>query len=370
MMAASEPLPNDAWIVALLSLPALGPSRLHQLLERYGAEESWNRLVSGKHVLVESVRLQTVEEWRGAASSVSVREHWEAIHGLGISVAARGAPRYPQRLVDDVEPPELLFSLGSDEGLATLDRPTVAIVGTRKCTSYGQRCAFELGAALAESGVAVVSGLALGIDAAAHRGALSASGASAAAPVGVVGSGLDVIYPRRNADLWATIARRGVLLSETPPGIGPEAWRFPARNRIIAGLADAVLVIESHERGGSLITVDEAQLRDVPVGVVPGPITSNASAGSNRLLVDGATPVLDVGDVHALMGYSSPSPPTSDGPHVEESHVLAVLGWTPQSLDQLCTRMERPVSEVASEIERLVAIGLCQRTGPWIERVR
>lgn len=367
-MMALDPPPNDAWVVALLSLPSLGPSRLHQLLQRYGAEEAWRRLRTGKPVAVESVRPGTIDGWREAASRVSIAEHWEAIHSLGVAVVARGSSEYPQRLLDDIEPPEILFSIG-DVGAVRPETPTVAIVGTRKCTAYGQRCAFELGAALAESGVTVISGLALGIDAAAHRGALMASGPLVAPPAGVVGSGLDVVYPRQNGDLWSQVATRGVLCSETPPGIGPASWRFPARNRIIAALADALIVIESHDRGGSLISVDEAQLRDVPVGVVPGPITSNASAGSNRLLVDGATPVLDASDVLALIGYSAPRLPKTTSEALAPSDVLDAIGWTPLSLEQICARIAQPAAEVAAEVERLIGIGLIHRNGPWIERV-
>lgn len=370
MTPAAQPIPDDAWVVALLTLPSLGPSRLHQLLARYGAKDSWERLRTGKPVSIESVRPSIIDGWREAARRLSVAEHWEAIHSLGIAVVSRHSSDYPRRLADDIEPPEILFSLGGLADVLRPDNPTVAIVGTRKCTAYGQRCAFELGAALAESGVTVISGLALGIDAAAHRGALSASGGLAAAPAGVVGSGLDVVYPKQNSDLWTQVARRGVLCSETPPGIGPASWRFPARNRIIAALADALIVVESHDRGGSLISVDEAQLRDVPVGVVPGPITSNASAGSNRLLVDGATPVLDVSDVLALIGYSPPRPAKTGSDVLEGSEVLDAMGWTPLSLEQICARIARPAPEIAAEVERLVATGVMHRNGPWLERVR
>jgi DNA processing protein len=364
-MSDTDELPNEAWTVALLSLPGLGPSRLRALLAEDSAPKIWQRLVSGQLIRLDLVPQLTIDQWRIAARAMSVAEHWGAIGSLGITVSEHGSTAYPSRLQEDVEPPKVLFSLGDP----VPDGPTVGVVGTRKCTSYGQRCAFELGAALADAGVSVVSGLAFGIDAAAHRGALSRSHGAAAPVIGVVGSGLDVIYPKRNAGLWAEVASRGTLLSETPPGVGPERWRFPARNRIIAGLSDAVIVVESHERGGSLLTVDEAQARDVPVGAVPGPITSNAAAGSNQLLVDGATPVLDVSDVLALIGHSPPRVVSEDREDVS-SELLDALGWTPQSFEQLCARLSLPASEVALQLERLVSEGLCARSGPWIERVR
>lgn len=366
-MSARDELPYEAWIVALLTLPKMGPSRLNALLEAHGADGAWDRLCTGKPVRLDQVKSETVDRWREAARSVSVADHWQAIGSLGISVCELGAGEYPERLRHDIEPPQVLFSLGGVLG----EGPTVGIVGTRKCTSYGQRCAFELGAALANAGVHVVSGLALGVDAAAHQGALSATEVGRGQPIGVVGSGLDIIYPRRNASLWERVAQAGVLYSETAPGVGPAAWRFPARNRIIAGLSDAVVVIESHDRGGSLLTVDEAQLRDVPVGAVPGPITSKSAAGSNRLLVDGATPILGVDDVFSMIGYSPPTRiDTTGDPEDLCSAVLDALGWTPLSLDQLCGRTTLTASEVAVELERLVTLGAVTRSGPWLERVR
>ncbi len=369
-MSAGHDLPPDAWIVALLSLPELGPNRLKQLMIDRDAKDAWTAICTGRPIELEAVRSSTIETWRSAARVMSVENHWEAIHGLGISVTTHGTSDYPERLVDDIEPPRALFTLGRPTAALSGSAPSVGIVGTRQCTSYGQRCAFELGAALTQVGVSVVSGLALGIDAAAHHGALSVTDPIAAPPLGVVGSGLDVIYPKQNARLWAAVAERGFLISETPPGVGPDRWRFPARNRIIAGLSDALIVVESHAQGGSLLTVDEAQLRDVPVGVVPGPITSNAAAGSNRLLADGATPILGPEDVLALIGYTPPRVVDRDENGRSSSDLLDVLGWTPQSLDQLCARIDLSTAEVAMEIERLVAEGLCARSGPWIERVR
>lgn len=366
MTAAADDLPYEAWIVALLSLPGMGPARLQQVLEHHDAASAWQHLCSGKTLLVDRVKSDTVAAWRNAASALSVPEHWEAITALGVRVSELGTVEYPDRLADDIEPPQLLFSLG--EPLPS--GPTVGIVGTRQCSSYGKRCAFEIGAALADAGVSVISGLALGIDAQAHFGALSSTSTHRARPVGVVGSGLDIIYPKRNATLWNQIATTGTLLSETPPGVGPERWRFPARNRIIAALSDAVIVIESHEKGGSLLTVDEAQLRDVPVGAVPGPITSNSAAGTNRLLAEGATPILGADDVLALIGHHAPREVDRSDSDDVRSAVLDSLGWTAQTFEQLCTRVSLSPSEIAIEIERLITLGLCARSGPWIERAR
>ena len=357
-------LPEAAWITALLSLAKMGPRRLDELIELTGSARSgWERIRTDASLRVPNTSAQIIEDWRVATGGFDVSDRWAAMNQLGITATLPGDAGFPQRLLEDIHRPRIIYQRG-----VLPDRPTIGIVGTRTCTAYGQRCAFELGQALAEAGIAVVSGLALGIDASAHNGALT--GESSGVAIGVVGSGLDVVYPRHNRQLWERVAERGVLLSETPPGIKPAAWRFPARNRIIAAMSDAIVVIESHERGGSLLTVDEAQLRDVPVGAVPGPITSAAAAGTNRLLADGATPILDVDDIFAMIGFSAPSVLDTSSADSVHSGVLDALGWTPLLFEQLCLRVSLNTAELASQIEQLCLRGFVERKGPWIERVR
>ena len=363
----TDELPDSAWSMALLTLPGMGPARLNALLELGSARAAWEAITSGAPIDVPGVNRDKVAAWRSTARRTSVEDHWRAAGELGLWVAPLGSDSYPERLRDDIEAPHMLFGLGRSIGTG----PTVGIVGTRNCTSYGRRCAFEFGNLLAEAGVSVVSGLALGIDAAAHQGALNASGGKgvAARPIGVVGSGLDVIYPKRNSTLWSQVAEHGSLLSETAPGVQPARWRFPARNRIIAGLSDAVIVIESHEAGGSLSTVEEAQARDIPVGAVPGPITSNASAGTNLLLADGATPILGVEDIFALIGHHPPAVLDMGSDDQDRaSVVLDALGWNPILFDELCQRLDASPGVIAVEVEQLIDAGLCSRDGPWIER--
>ena len=174
---------------------------------------------------------------------------------LGVTVTTPYDVGHPDRLAADIDPSPVIFRQGR-----RLDHsaPAVTVVGTRRCSPTGRNVAFELGSGLAEAGVTVVSGLALGIDGAAHRGALSVDGAP---PVGVVGSGLNVVYPKGNSDLWRSMRDFGTLLSEAPLDGRPEAWRFPARNRLLAALADVVVVVESKRSGGSLLTVEEAARR-------------------------------------------------------------------------------------------------------------
>jgi DNA processing protein len=231
--------------------------------------------------------------------------------------------------------------------------------------------AARLGHDLAAAGVSVVSGLAKGIDGAAHRGALAAD--AGAPPIGVVASGLDFIYPRQNAALWEQVASRGLLCAEVPPGTPPSAHRFPARNRILAALAEVVVVVESRYKGGSLLTVGEANRRGIPVMAVPGSIRSPASEGTNLLLVDGATPAVDVLDVFVALGLEArPTrhrrPDRRPPPDHADRGLLELFGNDALTLDTLVLRSGRPLGDVALTLGRLEASGWIARTGAWFER--
>ena len=215
----------------------------------------------------------------GHRSTIDPALVWERLAASNTVAYRRGSPGYPSRLVDDRAAPEVLFSRGS---IAQLDRPCVALVGTRSATHYGSGVAAELGADLSDAGVVVVSGLAAGIDAAAHEGALAPG--CPAPPVAVVGGGVDVVYPASSSRLWARLELAGGILSEAAPGAAPERWRFPLRNRLIAALAHVLVVVESHKRGGALHTVTAADERGVTVLAVPGSVRSPASEGTNSLL--------------------------------------------------------------------------------------
>lgn len=205
-----------------------------------------------------------------------------------------GDEGYPVGLLD-LETPPPLFMVGQ-----TTTAPAVAVVGTRRSTRYGTTLADAFGHALARAGWTTVSGLARGIDSAAHRGTLRAGGQA----VAVLGSGIDVVYPAENADLYQAIADgHGAVMSEYPPGTPPDRWRFPARNRIIAAISSAVVVVEAGEKGGALITARLAAEIGRPVFVVPGDVDRPASVGCNRLIRDGAHPVLGVQDLIAELGF-------------------------------------------------------------------
>jgi DNA processing protein len=213
----------------------------------------------------------------------------ERLAELGLRATCRHGDGYPAALRDLSDPPAALFSTGP---LPDGD-PPVAIVGTRAPSPYGLEVATSLGRSLGAAGVVVVSGLALGVDAAAHRGCLEGGGT----PVAVLAGGPETPYPRRNAALYRRVGEQGVVLSEMPPGQPAMKWAFPARNRIMAGLAAMTVLVEAADPSGSLITAEFARDLGRPVGAVPGRITSRVAAGTNALLRDGAVPVTSAEDV-------------------------------------------------------------------------
>jgi DNA processing protein len=371
----ADDLPPEAFAAALAGLPGMGPARLAAVLEAAAPATAWSRARRGEPwrepavvaALGPSARV-ILDGWRAAAAAIDVERVWRRLVEAGVGVALRGGAGYPPALVDDVEAPAVLFHQGDPE---VIRGPRVAVIGTRRCTSTGSGVAFELGRDLAGEGVAVVSGLASGIDAAAHRGALAAA---AAPPIGVVGSGLDVVYPTSQADLWQAVIAHGVLLAEAPLGTRPERWRFPARNRIIAALAELVVVVESHAAGGSFHTVDEADRRDVDVMAVPGSVRNVAAAGVNALLAEGRAPARDVDDILVALGLGGGRRRAERGesrvrPSEADQRVLEAMGWQPVALDQLALRTGCTLAELAGALDRLHTTGWIAQHGGWYERV-
>ncbi len=365
-MSALEPV---AAALALSCLPQMGPGTLRGLLSRFGPVGAWTLITQDRLPDLPSLGrrpdrwAEQRARWAGAAPRIDPVALAERSRSLGAHVLLAGDPDMPEVLAEDRDPPPLLCCIGP---LAVLDGPVAAIVGTRAASSLGRSVAAEMASDLAAAGVTVISGLALGIDAAAHRGALSAGGPTAA----VVGSGLDVVYPPANRDLWHQIAAEGLLLSECAPGQRPEPWRFPRRNRLIAALAHVVVVVESRATGGSLLTVHEALRRDRTVMAVPGSVRSAAAAGTNDLLADGAVVARDAGDVLVALGlargarHRAPAPVTA-----EAGSVLAALDTGPLDLDALALAVGRPVGEVAVEVLHLRARGEVADVAGYLERV-
>jgi len=373
---ALDALPPEAWVTALVSLEGMGPARLRALGACFGEpRSSWEQVQRGKvhrHPEMAAVMGQRPDRiaalWAADAALIDPAVFWRRHVDAGVGVVVQGGPAYPDLLAADPDPPVILFQLGDPDVVVG---PRVAIVGTRDCTRYGHELAFELAGDLSAAGVSIVSGLALGIDSAAHAGAVEVDGAP---PIAVVGSGLDVIYPRRNGPLWREVARRGVIWSEYPLGSAAAGWHFPARNRLIAALSDVVVVVESHASGGALLTVDEALQRDRTVMAVPGPVRSAASAGTNQLLADGpaATVARDASDVLVALGMAPGSRRKAAErrarPLPGDQLVMDAMGWQPVTTDHLLLRTGLTFPDLAGALNRLEVDGWVAQRGGWFER--
>lgn len=353
----SADLPEEAYAAALAMSPAVGPATLRSLLSEDPPSLAWARAAATE-----------------SGSEDAVAKLWDRHRALGITAMLAGHPAYPKRLAEDPQGPAVLFCLGDPSALSAT--ATVALVGTRAPTRYGIGVAAQLGADLSAAGVSVVSGLALGIDGAAHEGACGAG----CPPIGVVAGGLDEPYPRRHTRLWERVAQEGVIVSESPAGARTEKWRFPVRNRLLAAISDVVVVIESRHHGGSRHTVDAAVARGIPVGAVPGSIRSATSEGTNALLADGAFPVCSTGDVlvalslagvwlprladpeHEVADRSRPEPVTDEG-----RLVYRALSSDPTCLDDLARATGLELPTLCGALERLAQAGLARDVGGWWE---
>ena len=345
----------------LASLPGITPGRLHALLSRWPDPlEALAAVAAGRAVeAVPEGRLHPLPAARaGWLAATLVRRGTRVLLSSadGFPIAD-GVPDRPAVLLAEGDRPEVLGA------------PRVAVVGTRAASPHGLTDARRLGAFLGAAGVSVVSGLAIGIDAAAHAGALASvrDGTGPAGPIGVVATGLDVVYPRRHAALYGEVRRRGLLIGEHGFGVPPSPGRFPVRNRIIAALADVVVVVEATERGGARITAERALDYGRPVLAMPGSRRNPAAAGCNALLADGAHPLLDPADVlvalgltpGARRGWSAPGRSRQLSP--EAIRVERALAGEAAHPDDLAARTGLSPGELAMAVEELIDAGRVER---------
>jgi DNA processing protein len=331
--------------LALVQVPGLGPTRLRSLLHAFGSAIGAHSAPIGLLCSVPGVSRACASAIKATPLSVAHRLV-EDVERLGARILLPDDAEFPALLRPIPEPPPVLYALGD---LSVLDRPALAVVGSRDHTAYGETVARSAAAHAARAGIAVVSGMARGLDAVAHTAALDAGGTT----IGVLGNGLGVIYPAANRGLYERAAERGLLITEFPPGERPHAGSFPQRNRLISGLARATLVVEAAIGSGALITAGSALDQGREVLAVPGPITSAVSAGTNRLLRDGATPYLEPADLfaHYANVVFVPEPATTaDGTRPlpetlteDERAVARLIGTEPLPLDLLAARTTKPV---------------------------
>ncbi len=372
-------VPPQAYVAALAGFRNMNIHRLSALLRQHEPEEAWAVVLGDQPAVgliaqVLAANPPVRASWRRSAQERPPERVWQQCLDLGLEVLAFGHPRYPAGLLDDRLPPPVLFARGD---LALLAGRRVGIVGTRNATAGGRATARLLGHGLTAAGVHVLSGLARGVDGHAHRGSLAAAAESvegAGRPIAIVASGHDVIYPREHADLWKTVGDTGLLLSESPPGTPPEPHRFPLRNRIVAALSEVVIVVESRERGGSLITASEAIDRGIPVMAVPGPIDRRSAAGTNRLICDGAAPVLGVDDVLIALSYQNGRSAVMAAdlrprPRGVDLAVYRVVAADARTIDGVALLAGLSLVDAAMCLARLEAKGWIAQADGWFERV-
>lgn len=340
-------------LLVLDRLTGVGPVKIRIVVDRFGSATAALQAPSRAFASVLG---------REAAGERSSREVHADIDGalartdeLAMRAVTWASPEYPRALWALADPPPVLFLRGR---VNLLSRDGVTLVGARRATSRARDIAQRLGRTLAGAGIPVVSGLALGVDGAAHEGALGASGDT----VAVLGTGADIAYPRSHSRLFREILRRGLVVSEFLPGTPALPHHFPRRNRILAALGRTTVVVEAGARSGSLITVDHALDLGRDVWAVPGPIERSACAGSNRLLADGARPLLSLEHFVSELAPDTPvAHPAQDRPAGPHRRVLQQLSEQPLSVDQVTERLGLPVHEVLGFLTALEVEGSVRR---------
>jgi DNA processing protein len=354
------------WL-ALTLVPGVGARTFHRLLQRFGSPK--RVLAAPRHQLerVQGLKSSSIDAIRSFSWEDAAKKEMARVDGLGIRMVQWGTEEYPGLLANISDPPPLIYVKG---GLLPQDHRAIAVVGSRRASNYGLAVCKKLCRELARHGWTVVSGMARGIDSGAHEGALEGGGRT----LTVWGTGLDVVYPAENQQLAQRIAASGAIISEFPLGTPPEPGNFPARNRLISGLALAVVVVEAEDKSGSLITARMALDQNRQVCAVPGPIGQKTTAGPHRLIKEGAKLVERAEDiieeVLPMVGGTSPVAPLLEkGSAAGANHQLDdseqplwdLLGIDPLHIDTIARQLKLNVSQAAELLLRLEMKGLVKQ---------
>lgn len=349
----------DIW---LTQVQGIGLTRLNRVIEACGSAEECFRMSEKGLRAIWGLGEEDVEQLLRSRKRFSAEKALQALEATKTSVLRRDDPRFPPGLKTIPQAPWLLFYRGR---LPAPEKPSIAIVGARECSDYGRAMAKLLGKTLAEAGVTVISGLARGIDAASHAGALSGNGETYA----VLGCGPDLCYPKSSQNLYSQIVSTGGILSEYAPGTEPAARFFPARNRIISGLSDAVIVVEARIRSGSLITVDHALEQGKDIYAIPGRITDRLSGGTNRLLTQGATPIVSMEDLLKDLRLSTDKFAEKTNAAKKtldktETTVYSDIDFVPAGLETLLDTTGLPLPKLLAVLYDLQKKGLIEESFP------
>lgn len=340
-------------------IKGIGAVRMQALIQHFGdLEVAWR--AAPIDLARAGLSLKLIERIVQARQHVDLEKVWAKIEAQGIKILTWEDEMYPQRLKEIDQPPPVLYIRGS---YLPDDLFAVAIVGTRRVTAYGRQITEELAVYLASNGITVVSGLARGVDAIAHQTALKAGGRT----IGVLGSGVDKIYPPEHRGLAEKMTESGAIVSDYAPGTPPDASNFPPRNRIISGLSLAVVVIEAGETSGALITAEFAAEQGREVFAVPGSILAPQSKGTNKLIQNGALPLLSVNDLMQALNL------TRMGEHKAarkvipsdetEARLMAVLSEEPLHVDAIRNQTELPIEKVSATLALMELKGMVRQVG-------
>lgn len=340
-------------------IKGIGAVRMQALIDHFDdLESAWKARPIDLAEAGLSAKL--IERIAQARQQVDLEKVWTRIEAQGIKILTWEDAAYPQRLKEIEQPPPVLYIRG--EYLPD-DLYAVAIVGTRRVTSYGRQITEELSAYLASNGITVVSGLARGVDAIAHQTALKAGGRT----IGVLGSGVDKIYPPEHRQLAQQMMGQGAIVSDYAPGTPPDASNFPPRNRIISGLSLAVVVVEAGETSGALITAEFAAEQGREIFAVPGSILAPQSKGTNKLIQKGALPLLSINDLMQALNL------TRMGEHKAarkmipadetERRVMSILSAEPLHVDEIRNQTELPIEKVSATLALMELKGMVRQVG-------
>jgi DNA processing protein len=350
--------PRQYW-VAFSLVKGIGAVRFQALLNFFGDPQiAWGAPTEALREAGLSAKvIENVVELR---SSIDLDLVWEQLEAKGITVLIQTDENYPRRLQELDQPPPVIYMLGE---LTSEDEWAVAVVGTRRVTAYGRQVAEDIAGTLARNGISVISGLARGVDSISHQAALHAGGRT----IAVLGCGLDRIYPPENRRLAEQITAHGALISDYPPGTPPEASNFPPRNRLISGLSLAVVIVEAGQTSGALITAAFAADQGREVFAVPGNINSPGSKGTNRLIRDGAQPLLHpeqiLEELELTMVAEQRTARVVLPADAVEAQLFEALGREPLHIDEIRSRTDLPIEKVTATLAVMELKGMVSQVG-------
>jgi len=350
---------RERYYVGFNLVRGIGPARLRMLIDAFGdVERAW--LAPAEALYRVGLDRRSLENLLETRARVDLDREVRRVAAVGAHILTWEDEGYPKLLAEIPDPPPILYVRGE---LKPEDAWAVAVVGTRRVSTYGREVTRRLVTVLAQSGVTIVSGLARGVDAVAHQTALEVGGRT----IAVLGCGIDLVYPPEHRELARRIAAQGALVSEYPLGTQPEPGNFPPRNRIISGMSLGVVITEAGRNSGALITADYAAEQGRDVFAVPGSILSAGCAGTNRLIQDGAKPVLDAADILQELNLTMVAEqkearqalPTTE----TEALILAHLSAEPVHVDDLTRAVGLPVAQVTSTLALMELKGMVRQVG-------